>query len=373
MNDSKDKSIGKEKECKNKNNPLWHEQKKFLQSIQNTAARENFFDTSRVSPEERADIWSEQAAVGEDLINKYSWATPDDRAIRIIRNFAPIVEIGCGKNGYWAKCLKKSGVDIVAFDKSVDNGGQIMGGRNIETKKKKRRMKNKISSQNGFRVQQGGPEVLLRPEICDANRNLMLCYPDENLLKEEITDLNNIHNGEKTDDVKNSLGSACLEHFSGEYVIHVGELFGDSICLENAPYGRSSAPLFQERLAGEFHCIVKASLQNYLHSKDTISVWKRSKRCTIVFQDEGSNNEASDEEVDYKDIPVEERLPVDIAAPLYSFLLSDDCNQINSKEGNVNLYETEVQNVTNEEKTSQKKRRKNKRVKKEEVVPGCMW
>mmetsp|Transcript_7858 Transcript_7858/g.19988 ORF Transcript_7858/g.19988 Transcript_7858/m.19988 type:complete len:164 (-) Transcript_7858:188-679(-) len=46
---------------------------------------------------------------------KYAWAIPDQRAIRIIANFSPLVEIGAGK-GYWAMLLRQAGADVLALD-----------------------------------------------------------------------------------------------------------------------------------------------------------------------------------------------------------------------------------------------------------------
>jgi hypothetical protein len=50
------------------------------------------------------------------------------------------------------------------------------------------------------KVAKGGPKVLSN-EVANG-RNLFLCYPDE----------------------ASSLGVRCLKYFTGEYVIHVGEL-----------------------------------------------------------------------------------------------------------------------------------------------------
>jgi hypothetical protein len=52
---------------------------------------------------------------GEELHRKYAWAIPDARALRIIKHFAPVVEMGAG-TGYWCSLLRESGVDIVAYD-----------------------------------------------------------------------------------------------------------------------------------------------------------------------------------------------------------------------------------------------------------------
>ena len=46
----------------------------------------------------------------------------------------------------------------------------------------------------------------------------------------------------------------CLERYSGSTVIHAGELFGDTTMVDKAPWGRTSAPEFQQRLFSEYRC-----------------------------------------------------------------------------------------------------------------------
>jgi hypothetical protein len=63
-------------------------------------------------------------------------------------------------------------------------------------------------------------------------------------------------------------------------------------------------------LAAEFHCLLKVSLSNWLHVRDSISVWKRSETCTIVFaadddDDEDGDGEDQEDENCNTDIPVE--------------------------------------------------------------------
>jgi hypothetical protein len=51
----------------------------------------------------------------EHLCDKYSWAVPNEAALKAIAKHAPIVEIGAGR-GYWAKLLQDRGVDIIPYD-----------------------------------------------------------------------------------------------------------------------------------------------------------------------------------------------------------------------------------------------------------------
>jgi hypothetical protein len=108
----------------------------------------------------------------------------------IIKEFGPIVEIGCGANAYWATCMKEEGIDVVAYDMHVDEGGKI---------------KNKIVKDNtraqlkhSCHTRQGGPSMLEK----HSDRTLFLCYPDEE---------------------DEGMGAECLSHYTGSFVVHVGE------------------------------------------------------------------------------------------------------------------------------------------------------
>lgn len=329
-------------------NPLFEQQHKYLQSI-SQHVRQNFFSNSMsdknitivnsnddqnskenkysldmmISPEQRANIWTEQADCGERLVNLYSWATPDARALQIIKHFSPIVEIGCGKNAYWANILSQSGVDVVAFDNNVDSGGIIHSDKN-ESKSVHGEDDNQNQIKSTITAQKGGPEILSEnEEIRNSNRTLMVCYPDEDIETQQPEESEPEEEGHLPVESMTSLGIQCLDHFQGNYIIHIGELYGDTLSMDQAPWGRSSSPSFQERLASEFHCLLKASLPNWLHVRDTISVWKRSERCPIVFEAEADddNEDGNDEEVEYRHIPLEERLPTDLAAPCMMHLL----------------------------------------------------
>lgn len=318
-------------------NPLLEEQTKFLLAIPNRMKKHFFSNAARagdddddndndndngqphVTPEQRAEIWTQQADCGEKLINKYSWATPDPRAVQIIKHFAPVIEIGCGKNAYWANILHQCGIDVLAYDRNVHSGGTISIPSGDETSgKSNKKIKIEEGKQDStigaVKVKQGGPEVLSTDEIKASNRTLMLCYPDEDLDPEAVS--SSLENA-----AGQTLGIQCLEHFQGNHIIHIGELYGDTLSMEQAPWGRSSSSHFQERLASEYHCLIRVALPNWLHVRDTISVWKRSERCSVIFAADSDDSEDEDEEVAYRHIPGDERLPVDIAATCVSHLL----------------------------------------------------
>ncbi len=295
-------------------------------------------------------------------MDEFSWATPDSRALNILKHFASqcngIVEIGCGANAYWARQMHEVGIDILAFDSQLSKGGKInekavhLSTENVDHEEddvvsghsnrlKKRKTDHSTSCSlgeeektfdDGFRIYKGGPEVLSSHDskFKDLDKRvLFLCYPDEDVIdedpdsvmNEEENDNENQSVGEaKETPSQTSLGASCLEYFRGEIIIHVGELVGDTLSLDQAPWGRSSGPVFQQRLCAEYHCLLKAKLSNWLHVRDTISVWKRSKVCSIVFQGE-EEDENDEEEVEYKYIPEDEKLPSDIAAPCVKHLL----------------------------------------------------
>lgn len=54
----------------------------------------------------------------EELMTEYAHAIPSYHSIDYLRQFDEIVEIGAG-NGYWAFLLEQLGVDVTAFDKSI--------------------------------------------------------------------------------------------------------------------------------------------------------------------------------------------------------------------------------------------------------------
>mmetsp|Transcript_6872 Transcript_6872/g.8909 ORF Transcript_6872/g.8909 Transcript_6872/m.8909 type:complete len:412 (+) Transcript_6872:84-1319(+) len=286
-----------QKRQRSKGNPFREKMDSFLTTL-SRAERESFFSELHVSPERRGVLWMQQADLGEGLVDQYSWAVPNDACLKILDYFGPIVEVGCGANAYWCLQMKNHGIDVVGYDVAPKGGGRIN--------------KSKKSKQDIFEVLKGGPEVLSKHE----DRTLFLCYPDEN------DDIEDEQPEDSSIDEPMSLGQACLQHYTGNYIVHVGEIFGDTLSMAQAPWGRSSSPMFQQQLAAEFHCILKMPLPGWLHVRDSLTVWKRSETCTIVFATEGDDEE-EDDEVQYRHIPPEERLPSAFAAPYLAHLISE--------------------------------------------------
>ncbi len=300
-------------------NPLLQQQAQFMNQNGLTEQERHEFFSPEISSDRRAELWMAQADLGEDLVNRYAWATPDDTAIRILKEFSPLIEIGCGSNAYWCHILKQNGIDIIGYDVNIASGGKI--GRNSKKKNDKESKSNEAPS--SF-LKQGGPDVLATKEIQQSGRTLFLCYPDE-----EEESLPSQQEDEEEDDspaMPSSLGWQCLQYYSGEYIVHVGETFLDAnLSVDQAPWGRSSSPEFQQLLASEYHCLLKVGLPNWFHTRDSISVWKRSTISTIVFaaddDDDDDTSEQEDEEVEYRHIPRDERLPINLAAPCLAHLL----------------------------------------------------
>lgn len=95
------------------------------------------------------------AVLTEDVIEQYAWAVPDERALRAIAHFGPILEIG-GGSGYWAACLRDRGVDVLVADLHTGGGGR--------------------------RAVRAWTEVVRAgPALCKqhASRSLLLVYPDD--------------------------------------------------------------------------------------------------------------------------------------------------------------------------------------------------
>jgi len=167
-----------------------------------------------------------------EMAEKYAWAIPDERALRIIEEFSPIVEMGAGR-GYWAALLRLRGVDTVAYDINLPGPHDQW--------------------QNWTTVLRGGPDKLEK----HADRTLLLCYPDD------------------FEDSSESVACSSLLNFKGNCCIHIGELMGDSLCRPGC-WGRTTSEDAQTFLNTAFHCILKVPIPSWNTSRDTISVWKRT-------------------------------------------------------------------------------------------------
>lgn len=59
------------------------------------------------------------------IAEEYSWAIPNDQALKIIQHYGPVIEIGAGK-GYWARLLvEHMDVDILCFDSIIEEQSKL--------------------------------------------------------------------------------------------------------------------------------------------------------------------------------------------------------------------------------------------------------
>ena len=197
--------------------------------------------------------------------------------------------MGCGC-GYWARLLRERGVDVLAFDHKLPPKKE----RWTELKK-------------------GGPEVL----AANSARALMLCYPDD------------------FEDSEDSMALRCLRNYTGDTIVHIGEMLGETCCLPS-PWGRTTDAEFQVsgqlpllrlapvgrahfrvaggraqvQLATTFHKVLAVPLPSWPCSQDSLTVWKRTTTCIADGQM-------------YAYVPAEDRLQLSagVAAPSMAHLL----------------------------------------------------
>jgi hypothetical protein len=315
QNDEKKHNASDEKDDLSSNRLLRMHQQFLHHEVLQTEYKHYFCnDENRIDMNRRSYLWMKQYELGETCINQYSWAIPTIRAMKVLQYYSPLIEIGCGTNAYWCQQMLSYDptVDIIGYDINIHHGGIIHPSPN------KSRNRNDIGSMSSnsttasrskmkkkFQVRYGGPEVLKDPN--HQNRTLFLCYPDDYENNDEVDQnhLDNKKNKEQNDSSSStttptSMAYQCLQHYIGQYIIHVGELYTQSsptLSMEQAPWGRTSSPEFQQLLAQTFHCILRISLPNWFHTVDTLTVWKRSEVTTIVYESD-TNDEDEDDDKD---------------------------------------------------------------------------
>jgi hypothetical protein len=198
-----------------------------------------------------------------------------------------IVEMGAG-TGYWGRLLQLRGVDIICYDLHVadDDGDEARDESNEEDKEEEDEEVEEGSEEeeeqhdsddeeegDGEEEDEGSDEEEVEVEQIywmdvlkgtpkdlrkHTDRTLFLCYPDD------------------FEDSSESMALQALHNYSGEYVIHVGELFGQTLCLPGA-WGRTSSSEFQVHLASVYHKILQVPLPSWHSSLDSLTVWKRTK------------------------------------------------------------------------------------------------
>ncbi|KAI9916517.1 hypothetical protein PsorP6_016792 [Peronosclerospora sorghi] len=76
------------------------------------------------------------------------------------------------------------------------------------------------------------------------------------------------------------MAMASLCNYGGDTVIHVGELFGHTICIPS-PWGRMSSDEFEVLLATLYNKVLQVPLPSWHSSIDTLTVWKRTESSIV--------------------------------------------------------------------------------------------
>ena len=224
-------------------------------------------------------------AATEALQHAFAFAVPCPEALDAVAALrVGVVEVGCG-TAYWACLLRERGVDVVAYDARPPVRPSVSS---------------RVASEEGDGddenlffgaafaddVERGGPEVLRS----HADRALFLCWP---VSRDEIDD---------RDDARDApWDAACLDHWHGDTLIHVGEwssrkkvsgdasvrAAGDGVLRETFPRGSSlvahpegltTSRQFQDAVEAGFELRKAVRLPNWPNAHDDLTVWVRKKR-----------------------------------------------------------------------------------------------
>ena len=161
-----------------------------------------------------------QSKLRSRLVEKYAWAIPDERAIRLIVKYSPIVEIGCG-TGYWARLITDNGGIVFPFDSHVPG---------IDTNP----YRHKVTYVD---ILKGSIEVLDKLK----NFNLFLCWPP-----------------------MDSFAYDALRRYQGDTLIYIGE----------NEYGCTADRKFFKEL-NKWKMIVKHRLPRWYGIHDYLTIYKR--------------------------------------------------------------------------------------------------
>ena len=80
---------------------------------------EHYNETTRkgaVHPLWDMDEYLNANAKRRELVDRYSWSIPTERALTVLGDYAPIFEMGAG-TGYWAYEMRRRGIQVQAYDK----------------------------------------------------------------------------------------------------------------------------------------------------------------------------------------------------------------------------------------------------------------
>ena len=66
----------------------------------------------------------------------------------------------------------------------------------------------------------------------------------------------------------------CLKHYKGGTIIHIGELFGETLSANL--WGQTTSRAFQLELGKRFRCVSRVQLPNWPGHMDSLTVWSRA-------------------------------------------------------------------------------------------------
>jgi hypothetical protein len=140
------------------------------------------------------------------MIHRYAFAVPCEEGLTCIARYAPIVEMGAG-NGYWARCLRDRGVDVVAYDEMGEqwrtyfHAAVLEEAHTLASGGARLKVVKPAGDENDPRlwteVLRGGPQRLAE----HAERTLVLCWPDP----------------------WSGMDEASVRAYAGDHLVYVGE------------------------------------------------------------------------------------------------------------------------------------------------------
>ena len=156
--------------------------------------------------------------IRSELVCKFSWAIPNEEAIKTLCELEPLVEIGAG-TGYWAWMIRQAGGRINAYDKKPGNNRWAKGTHTV--------------------VHEGRQRCAKR-------------YPDHALMLGWPM-------------YADPMAAECLELYKGETLAYMGEGYGG--CTGDNRFHK----LLEERFV-ETQCV---DIPQWYGIHDTLTVWKR--------------------------------------------------------------------------------------------------
>ena len=180
------------------------------------------------------------------LVDRYSWAIPNDEAIDTISSYSPLIELGAG-SGYWSHLLAERGADIRAYD---DFSWQT---KHMHDQGRK-----------WYDVQVGTEQALLLPENLD--RTLLISWPP-----------------------KTHFAFDALELYKGEFFIYVGELPEDVYPSQPA---MASSPFFFY-LTENFNEVRTIDIPQWPGYSDRLHIFKRKPQVGTIPTSLGSSSIAT--------------------------------------------------------------------------------